>query len=182
MLWLDWVILVVVGLSVWYGIKNGLVNIIADLCGLAGGWWLGTHQARNLGSYLLQMNLVHQRFAANLLASVIIYIGIFMIASYVGKALSKELDVALPLRFANEALGGFLGLARGILILLPLIFPILYFQTSWLEHSVFLKKYNGQLTPLVRKVELPKLKQFLPSEFYRKMENSLPNDFIQIDH
>ena len=162
MLWLDWVLLVVIGLSVWSGVKSGLVNIIADLCGLAGGWWLGTHQAQNLGTYLQQLNIVHERFAANLLASGIIYISAFMVATFIGKALSTELDIVLPLRFANEVLGGILGLARGILMMAPLLFPILYFQTSWIEDSVFLKKYNAQLTPIVRKVDLNNLKQFLP--------------------
>ncbi len=121
--------IVLVGLLVYWflmGLRKGLIlslcGLIAVLLGLAGGWYLATTQAAFLAAQWNDFFVQHLSAEAALPATrAILFLGGFVVVQMLWTAICHILDLVakLPgLNFINKFLGGILGLAGGILILL----------------------------------------------------------------
>lgn len=119
---LDLVILI---LLVWFtvlGLRRGFVltlcSLLAAVLGFAGGWYLSAHQTELLLPLLSnQLTPAAALLAAKALLFLVGFVGTQLIWSLLCHAL--HLVTKLPgLHFFNKAMGGLLGLAKGILILL----------------------------------------------------------------
>lgn len=112
----------------WFvmGIRRGLIlslcGLAAVLLGLVGGWYLAVTQAPALAvqwePFFAQHLTPEIAFSAT---RAILFLAGFVVIQVVWTALCHILDLVakLPgLHFLNKALGGVLGLAKGVLILL----------------------------------------------------------------
>ncbi len=165
-LWLDYVLVGIIAYSVWTGIRRGLVLIISDVAGLALGWYLATHYATRLGTYMFRFGMAREVYITNILSSASIYVASFLAVSYAGRWLSGRVNLAFPTRFVNLFLGGLLGVAKGCLIVAPLVFPTFYFQYPVMKQSQLLTYLNPKITPYTHKIDIEKLKDYLPDEVY----------------
>lgn len=121
--------IVLLGLLVYWfvmGLRRGLIlslcGLLAVLVGLAGGWYLATTQAAPLALTWESFFAQHLTVEAALPATrAILFLVGFLVIQMVWTALCHILNLVakLPgLHLLNKFLGGLLGLAKGILILL----------------------------------------------------------------
>ena len=121
--------IVLVGLLVYWflmGLRKGLIlslcGLVAVLLGLIGGWYLATTQAVSLAAQWEPFFVQYLTAEVALPATrAILFLGGFVVVQMVWTALCHILDLMakLPgLNLINKFLGGVLGLAKGVLILL----------------------------------------------------------------
>lgn len=122
---LDLVLLVL--LVYWFamGMRRGLIltlcSLLSVVLGLVGGWYLAVHGCQPLQEQLAPLFTGHLDAASALAAKAILFLVGFVGVQLVWKLLCHALNLVakLPvLHFLNKALGGLLGLVKGILILL----------------------------------------------------------------
>lgn len=122
---LDLVLLVL--LVYWFamGVRRGLIltlcSLLSVVLGLVGGWYLAVHGFQPLQEQLAPLFTGHLDDASALAAKAILFLVGFVGVQLVWKLLCHALNLVakLPvLHFLNKALGGLLGLVKGVLILL----------------------------------------------------------------
>lgn len=122
---LDIVLLVL--LVYWFamGVRRGLIltlcSLLSVVLGLAGGWYLAVHCSQPLQEQLAPLFTGHLDAASALAAKAILFLVGFVGVQLAWTILCHALDLVakLPgLHFLNKALGGLLGLLKGVLILL----------------------------------------------------------------
>lgn len=122
---LDLVLLVL--LAYWFvmGVRRGLIltlcSLLSAVLGLVGGWYLAVHCAQPLQEQLAPLFTGPLDAAPALAARAILFLAGFVGVQLVWKLLCHVLNLVakLPvLHFLNKALGGLLGLVKGVLILL----------------------------------------------------------------
>ena len=123
MQWLDFLIIVILCVSLFWGLKTGLVDVVFLCVGLVVGWWLSGRYAANAGE------LVSFSAGADALVSVLAYVfimsvstAIFVMVGRVVKSIANTgtLGAAgLADRLAGVALGLLVGLTvSGALIVI----------------------------------------------------------------
>lgn len=116
---LDWAIVAVVGLSALLGLWRGLVREVFALAGWVVAIWLALRHASTLGAALpFDPGMPSVRTAV---AALVIVVGVLIVATLMGWLLGKLL-AAVKLGPLDRSLGGLFGLARGLLIVLVLVF------------------------------------------------------------
>jgi len=107
--WLDIILIVILAISVFGGLRNGLIKGVLGLAGIIVGVVLaGMYYVTLAGS----LTFIPHEGAAKLTAFAIIFIVVLVIAGVVGTILSK-LASAIMLGWLNRLLGGVLGLVIG---------------------------------------------------------------------
>jgi membrane protein required for colicin V production len=152
MTWFDLAFLVVVALSIAWGIWRGLVHEV-----LALGGWVIAFLAANLFSGPTS-DWFPSAMAPELrvlLAWLVIFFGVLLIASLFGMLLRKFIKT-VGLGSTDRTLGALFGLLRGLMI--GLVFTLLAGLTRFPAHPAFKDSFFGP--PLARTVE--QLKPWLP--------------------
>lgn len=113
MVWIDYVIVAVVGVLAFLGILRGFVLGLLSLCGwIAGGWLVlvfGARGAELLGPYV---SLPEARY---LLASLALFVSAVLLTGLLARVLGAVVE-RQGLSGMNRALGMILGAARGVLL------------------------------------------------------------------
>lgn len=115
--WLDGVILIVIGIAVFLGLKAGLIKGILSLAGLIGGIILAGHYYIPLSK---QLSFIPQTKIAEAVAFIIILIGVMVIASVLAGLLGRVAS-ALTLGWLNHLGGAILGLMLGTILCAALL-------------------------------------------------------------
>ena len=118
---IDWTILLVVSISVVFGMMKGLLRSVLSLVGiiagiLLAGWYCGPLAVR-LAPW------VHPPALAQVLAFAAILIGVLILAALLGHTLRK-FAAASGLGFLDRLGGGLFGFARAVLLLAALLLPM----------------------------------------------------------
>lgn len=122
--WLDVIILILVAGSMVTSFSKGLSREIVGLSSalaalLLGIWFYGT-----AGSFV--QPYVSSRGIANFLGFLIVFAGVLLLGSLVGRLLSRILKGA-GLSFFDRVLGGVFGAVRGLLLSIALVMAIMAF-------------------------------------------------------
>lgn len=134
--WVDIVLVLVILWSVATGIRSGLarvvVGFVAAIAALLAGFWFYRLVAVKLAPWIVQTSL------ANFAGFIIVFVGILILGSIVGRILSSIFEW-VGLSWLNRALGGVAGFCRGVLLISVLVDVLVAFAPSptpeVLQHS-----------------------------------------------
>lgn len=152
MTWFDIAFLVVVAISIGWGIWRGLVHEVLSL----GGWVLAFLAANLLAAPASEyLPAAMQAELRVLLAWIVVFFGVLLIASLFGMLLKRFIKT-VGLGSTDRTLGALFGLLRGLLI--GLVFTLLAGLTRFPSDPAFKDSFFGP--PLARTVV--QLKPWLP--------------------
>ncbi len=151
----DWVIVTVFALSVITAFLHGFLVEMFALFGLVAGMIVAGQFYDQLTPWIAQ--LIHERFAAQAAAFLLIALGIMLCAAILGRLLRWVLR-RVGLGWADRLAGGAFGLVKGyVLVALGVAAMAAFFpQQSWLERSqlvpYFMPGAHGSATVLPREL------------------------------
>lgn len=116
---------VVLGLSLIFSLMKGFVREIFSLLAYVGGYLMAVKYQGTLANVLMES--VPSKPIAKLAAFAAIYIVTAIIISLMGKIAKGMLWSGTDLSMFDRILGGVVGLARGVVILVAVTFPLQFF-------------------------------------------------------
>ena len=125
MTYFDIFVSVVLGLSLIFSLMKGFVREIFSLLAYVGGYLMAVKYQDTLAHTLLES--VPSKPIAKLAAFAAIYIVTAIIISLMGRIAKGLLWSGTDLSMFDRVLGGVVGLARGVVILVAVIFPLQFF-------------------------------------------------------
>ena len=144
--WVDLILLVILGLTVLFGVMRGFVRQIIGILAVIVGLILAVNY------YLVVSDFFSRWISSSTLSNFVAFIGIFIAVLCLGGILSFIFSKVIrgPLKFVNHALGGGLGLLKGLLICGVIVFAMLVFpfKEDALKQS-FLAPYCVRVTKAV---------------------------------
>ena len=114
-IWIDWIVLAVIGFGVWRGVQSGFFQQAASLVGLVGGFLLAAHLMPAGGQYLSSAWGLDPR-----IAPLVAFIGMFLLivlAVILGARFFEYLVGVLHIGFLDRAMGGVFGALQTVLLL-----------------------------------------------------------------
>lgn len=149
--WLDILLLIILVLTVMFGLIRGFVRQVIGLIAVIAGFFLAAHY------YPFLVRTIRRALAngkwADLVAFLLIFFGVLAVGSLAGFLLSKLMRG--PLRLVDRLLGGLLGLAKGVLISGVIVAGLLMFpadpgilgKSTLAPYCYWLTKAMVQLVP-----------------------------------
>ncbi len=130
----DWFLVAVLGYSTILAFVRGLLLELFSLGGLIAGILLASWNYHSAAPLLSR--LITTPATANIVAFLLIAIGVMVLCAIVGKLLHRTAD-AIGLGFFNRLLGAVFGFARGCLIGVAIMMAAAAFlpQTPWISNS-----------------------------------------------
>lgn len=128
----DTVVLVVLACSVFYSIFRGLVKEIFSLLAYVTGFFTANLYQHDLAVYVVKV-LTNQT-GARLVSFILIFLGTVILVTFIGKAVSGLLSSAGGLSLFNRVMGGIVGLAKGVAIVVAVMAPLELFPSMY--HSI----------------------------------------------
>jgi membrane protein required for colicin V production len=116
---------VVLGISLIFSIMKGFVREIFSLLAYVGGYLMAVKYQDTLVRILIES--IPSKPIAKLVAFVAIYIVTAIIISLIGKIAKGILLSGTDLSMFDRLLGGVVGLARGVIIMVAITFPLKFF-------------------------------------------------------
>ena len=131
---IDWFLIGVLAYSTILAFVRGLLLELFSLGGLIAGILLASWNYRSVAPLLSR--IITTPFIANLVAFLVIAIGVMVLCSIAGKILHRTAD-AIGLGFFNRLLGAVFGFARGYLIGVAFMMAAAAFlpETTWISNS-----------------------------------------------
>jgi len=129
----DWVIILVLLLSVAVAVSQGFFLEVFSLAGVVVGFLLASWDYSLVSAHL---SFVNPPWAADIAGFMIIFLVIVVLAGIIGRIASWGMKQA-GLRWIDRALGGLFGLLRGALVVTVTLMAVAAFapQTQWLQKS-----------------------------------------------
>jgi len=134
MLWIDWVIVIVILVSVMGGLSQGFFRAICSLGGLVIGLVLA---AWNYGLVATPLKpLVHSEEVADVIGFLAVALVVMVVAGIIGTILSKTLH-SIGLGCLDRIAGGVFGLFQGVLLVtLGILATVAFYpQAHWLVEA-----------------------------------------------
>ncbi len=130
----DWFILVVIFLSTLLAAAQGLLLEAISLLALVLGLWLAFWNYAVLAAPLGR--LIHSQHIADVLAFLLIALGVMLVVGLIGRAISRVAHTA-GLGSLDSLLGAIFGIIRGCFLVVVAIIAIAAFmpQNSWMSGS-----------------------------------------------
>lgn len=144
--WVDLLLLAVLGLTVLFGILKGFVRQIIGICAVIAGLILAVNTYQVVSSFFSQW--INSSTLSHFIAFITVFIATLCLGGILSFLFSKVIKG--PLKFINNALGGGLGLLKGMLICGVIVFAMLVFpfKEDALKQS-FLAPYCLRITKAV---------------------------------
>lgn len=132
----DWVILLVILISVLQAASEGFFHEAFGIAGLVIGYILAAWQYQSFADWFAPH--VQSQWVAQVFAFLLIFIGVMLLAGIAGR-ISRWLMRLAGLTFFDRLLGGLLGLLRGVLVVAIVLVCMTAFApaSTWLENSQF---------------------------------------------
>lgn len=124
--WLDIVLVAVLLITFILGIVKGLIRQIIGIAAVVIGLILAVYNYSYVSQFYIR--LVSHQTVSNLLGFFTVFIAVLCVGWFIAYLLSKLAKG--PLKFFNHALGGGLGLLKGILISGVIVFALLIFPVD----------------------------------------------------
>jgi membrane protein required for colicin V production len=116
---------VVLGISLFFSLMKGFVREIFSLLAYVGGYLMAVKYQDTLSGILMES--IPSKPIAKLIAFAGIYIVTAIIISLIGKITKGILWSGTDLSMFDRLLGGVVGLARGVIIMVAITFPLKFF-------------------------------------------------------
>lgn len=132
----DWIILLVLLVSVIQAASSGFFQEIFGIAGLVFGYLIAAWQYRNLAGHFAPY--ISSRWLGEIVAFLAIFLGIMVLAGVLGKIVRWAMKEA-GLSIVDRFLGGILGLVRGCLLVAIVLLGMTAFTptSGWLQNSSF---------------------------------------------
>lgn len=144
-----------VGIGAWRGFVRELVSFLSWVAAALAAWLFADKLAATFDA------LTQEDALRKMLAFVVIFLSVFILGTLIGLALNKFVNRSSGLRFANRVVGGVLGLARGVavVVIVFLLAGLTAFpQRAWWREAL--------LTPAFERVA-NYAAQYLPTDVAR---------------
>jgi membrane protein required for colicin V production len=132
----DWVIIVVLGLSILLSLWRGFVREAVSLAGWIVAFVIANMFVGELATFLQQW--IANATGRYVAAYALLFVGMLMVAGIVGK-LSAQVVKVTGLTLLDRLLGTVFGFARGVIIVLVVIYVLRQLAPPqnllWLDHS-----------------------------------------------
>ena len=140
---------VVLGLSLIFSLMKGFVREIFSLLSYVGGYLMAVKYQGTLARILMES--IPSKPIAKLAAFAAIYIVTAIIISLMGKVAKGMLWSGTDLSMFDRLLGGVVGLARGVAILVAVMFPLQFFPevSKKLTEDSYTAPYLAQVLEFV---------------------------------
>ena len=131
---IDWLIVVVLLLSVLSAAKSGIFVEVFSLAGLIVGLVLATWNYQRLLPWISRW--VHTLAAAEALSFLLIALGVMLLAGLLGRVIRWSVH-SIGLGWADRFLGALFGFVKGFVLVTIAVLAIAAFfpQASWFRHS-----------------------------------------------
>jgi membrane protein required for colicin V production len=131
----DWILIVLLAYSTIMAFVRGIILELFSLGGLIAGILLASWNYKHVADLLSR--LITTPATAQIVAFLLIVVGIMVLSTLLGKALNRTAH-AIGLGFFDRLLGAVFGLARGCLLGVALLMAIAAFQphSTWIENSL----------------------------------------------
>ena len=121
----DTLAIIVLAISLVYSLFRGLVREIFALLAYIGGYFLAINYRESFSSTIYQQ--VPNKTASEIISFALIFIGSVIAISIVGKIVQNLVHSAPGLSGLDRIFGGLIGIAKGVIILIILMFPLKMF-------------------------------------------------------
>jgi membrane protein required for colicin V production len=154
--YIDIVILCLLGLLIFNGIRKGFIISLASLVALVLGIWVAVHFSGFMSGWLIRAfhpNGTWLPVLSFTLTFLLVVIGVMILARLLEKVVKT-----VGLGLLNRIVGGIFGLVKGILIVSVLLFILVSFDpkgkliTTKAKESSFFYSYIEKAFPLLMKV------------------------------
>ncbi len=131
---LDWLLLLVLGISVAQGLRHGLLREVFALAGWVAGWILACRFSPLLTPFCLRVT--HAYYLAEIFSFLVVLLATMLIAHLAARVLAGGVRT-IGLGWLDRLGGALFGLVRGILfvafgfLIIALFFP----NSDWVRHS-----------------------------------------------
>jgi len=131
--WLDVVFIIILVITIIVGLVKGFVRQIIGILAAIGGVVLAVSYYSYVSEFFF--DFISHRVLSDFLGFLSIFLSVLGIAWLISYLLSKLIKG--PLKFFDRALGGALGILKGILICVVIVFALLVFPINkdWLRES-----------------------------------------------
>ncbi|MCP4049437.1 MAG: CvpA family protein [bacterium] len=172
---IDITILCILLYNGFQGFRRGLLKLLVDLLAFSGGFYTGMRYYKQL-SNILKVNINVSSQYASLLSFIIIWAICFALVSLTGILLDKIIKVAFLGAF--NRLGGLIfGMAKGCIILIPVMLPVLFFKPELINESSIARPFTPVFDHIKEKYSL---KNIMKSDsIKRALEDGLSDKGIK---
>lgn len=152
--YLDIAFLAVLGLFTLRGLFRGLVEEIAGLVGVIGGFWLANKHHGAAAEYVRKV--VVDPAWVSILSYVLVFLGVLLVVSLVARVLRRLLELSFA-GWLDHLAGGVAGIAKGVLICSILLALLLQFlpEATFVRESRVIP-HLSQVTSII--------KEYLPQQ------------------
>jgi membrane protein required for colicin V production len=122
----DWLLLSILGFSMFMAFRRGLIRAIFGLLGFVGGFQLATWSYETLGDWINEGRVITSQPMGRILAFLLVVVAVAAAFELLGRLLQKSLR-AIGFSTLDRILGVAFGFARGCLIGIGLLMSIATF-------------------------------------------------------
>ena len=154
--YLDIIILCILGLLIFNGIRKGFIISLASLVALILGIWVAVHFSGYMSSWLVKTFHPSGTWLS-VLSFTLTFLLVVIVVMIIAKLLEKVVKT-VGLGLLNRIVGGLFGLIKGVIIISVLLFIIVSFDrngkviTKNAKESSFFYAYVEKAFPLFLKV------------------------------
>ena len=147
----DIAVLIVLGFSLIFSLMKGFVREIFSLLAYVGGYLMAVKYQGAVAQVLMES--IPSKPIAKLISFVAIFIITSIIISLMGRVAKGLLWSGTDLSMFDRILGGLVGLARGVVILVAIMFPLQFFPKilNEITQDSYTSPYLNQVLSFVNK-------------------------------
>ena len=168
--------LIIIGLSVLYSVWKGMVREAFSLVALVVAYLV----ALNLYSDFAGLigGVITEETLAHILSFILLFIVSLLFVALVGRAVKKFLYSTHTISGWDRFLGGFFGMAKGILLMIVFMFPLQWFDETyarWTEDSLVAPYLEDWVDDIRENVEVePGFNRSMPGSL-KGIRQKIPN-------
>ena len=131
----DWIILVVLVVSVLSAAKNGFFLEIFSLAGVVAGLWIASWNYQRLLPWITRW--IHSLAAAEALSFLLVAFGVMIAAAILGRAIRWSVH-SIGLGWADRVIGAVFGLLKGCALVTLAVLTVAAFlpKAPWFQRSI----------------------------------------------
>ncbi len=167
---------IIIGISVLYSVWKGMVREAFSLVAIVVAYLV----ALNLYSDLAGLidGVITEETVAHILSFIVLFIFSLLVVALVGRAIKKFLHSTHTISGWDRFLGGFFGMAKGILLMIVFMFPLQWFDETyarWTEDSLVAPYLEDWVDDIRESVEVePGFNRSMPGSL-KGMRQSIPD-------
>lgn len=163
--WLDVVILIVISIFAFLGLKRGLIKEIISIFAIIGGILAGVIFYSSLEDIIIKSKFIKNEAIASVCGFILIMFFTFILINLIGIALNK-ITGTLNLNWFNRICGGCFGAIKGVIISFLIIAALGFFSSE--KEPPF---SNSILVPYVKE-SFSILKELIPDDFDKNIQKA----------